>query len=409
MHLEIPAAFDFLFDPPLGSVRYRAAFGGRGSAKSHSYAKALLVHGRRRKLRILCAREVEKSIKDSLKLLLDDQINAMGLGASGSGFYRSLETEIRGANGTLFMFGGLLSHVASSLKSKEGLDIAWLEEAAAVSKKGLEILTPTLRKDGSEIWATWNPDSPKDPIDAMFRGKDGPPSRSIVRRVNWNDNPWFPSVLAADMADDKRRDPDKYAHVWLGEYRQNSEARVFHNWRIEEFETPKDVQRFYFGADWGFSIDPTVLVRCFIRGRELFIDHELWKVGLEIDHTPAFFEQMPGAKLWPITADSARPETISYMQRRGFPKMTAAKKGAGSVEEGVEFLKSFDLVVHPRCAKLGDELATFSYKTDRLTGEVLPVLDDKPGKHVNVIDALRYAVEGIRNAPHTFKVEELLI
>jgi phage terminase large subunit len=188
------------------------------------------------------------------------------------------------------------------------------------------------------------------------------------------------------------RDPEKYAHVWLGEYLRNSEARIFKNWKVEEFETPEDA-RFYFGADWGFSIDPTVLVRCWMSGRTLFVDQEAYRVGVEIDRTPALFETIPGSKRWPITADSARPETISYMRRHGFGNIGPATKGAGSVEEGIEFLKTYDIVVHPRCRHTSDELTFYSWKVDPLTSEVLPVPADK---HNHVIDALRYAVEGVR-------------
>lgn len=409
MQVQIPEAFSGLFDPPIGSVRYRGFYGGRGSGKSWAVARALVLHAHAQPLRILCAREVEKSIKDSLKRLLDDTIRSLGLADA----YESLETEIRGRRcGSLFLFGGLLSHV-DSIKSKEGLDIAWLEEAAAVSRRGLETLTPTLRKDGSEVWATWNPRSPKDPIDHMFRGPGGfeetKNPRAIVRRVNWHDNPWFPKVLREDMLEDRARDPDKYAHVWLGEYEQRSEARVFHNWRVEAFDPPPAGTKLWYGADWGFSIDPTVLIRAWFKGRTLFVDHELHKVGLEIDRTPEFFRRMPDAQRWTIRADSARPETISYMQRHGFPKMVAALKGAGSVEDGIEFLKSFDIVVHPRCEHLADELARYSYKIDKRTGDVLPVLDERPGVHVNVIHALRYAVEGIRNAPAALQVQDLVL
>jgi phage terminase large subunit len=196
---------------------------------------------------------------------------------------------------------------------------------------------------------------------------------------------------------DRNRDPDKYAHVWLGAYIRNSEARVFRNWRVEEFETPAKVT-WYFGADWGFSVDPTVLVRCWISDRTLYVDREVYKVGCEIDHTPALFDKLdpdnPGmARRWRITADSARPETISYMKRKGYSRILEAKKGAGSLEDGIEFLRSYDIVVHPRCKKTIDELTFYSYKTDPHTSEILPILEDK---HNHVIDALRYAVETLR-------------
>lgn len=380
--VQLPEVFADLWTP----ARYKCFWGGRGSGKSHSVAQALVIQAAQEPKRILCAREIQRSIKDSVKRLLDDKIAASGL----SSFYQSTETEIRGANGSLFVFGGLRTN-ADSIKSLEGIDICWVEEANTVSQASLDILIPTIRKPGSELWFTYNPRYDTDPVDAMFRGPDGPPPNSIVRRVNHEDNPWFPDVLRAELEYDRQRDPDKYAHVWLGEYSRNSEARVFRNWKVEAFDTPADAE-FRFGADWGFATDPTVLVRCFLKGRSLFVDHEAYQVGCEIDHTPALFQTIEGAKTWQITADSARPETVSYMRRQGF-KIRPAIKGQGSIEDGIEFLKSFDIVVHPRCKHTADELALYSYKTDPLTGEILPVLEDKNN---HVIDALRYALEALR-------------
>jgi phage terminase large subunit len=385
--IRISEAFNFLHAPH-GSARYRAAFGGRGSGKSHGFAEALIIKAASQPLRVLCAREIQNSIRDSVKRLLHDKIEAYGYG----GFYDETDTEIRGANGSLFTFAGLRTNV-DSVKSTEGLDIVWVEEASTVSKSSLEILVPTVRKPDSEIWFTWNPRLPTDPVDKMFRGGEKPP-RSLVRRVNWNANEFFPAVLIEEMEHDKRRDPDKYAHIWLGDYQRNSEARVFRNWRVAEFETPPDA-RFHFGADWGFAIDPTVLVRCYIVGKTLFVDREAYKVGCQIEKTPDLFKTIPGSQDWQITADSARPETIDYVARHGFPKMKPALKGPSSVMDGIEFLKNYDIVVHPSCKHTADELALYSFKTDKLTGEILPVLEDKKN---HVIDALRYAIEGLRRA-----------
>lgn len=336
--------------------------------------------------RAVCVREIQKSLEQSVKRLLEDKIASLGVGSR----FRVLENQIEAPYGGLIIFQGMQNHTAELIKSLEGYDVAWCEEAQSLSQRSLDMLRPTIRKPGSEMWFSWNPKNATDPIDAMLRGPEIPPDTAVVRS-SWSDNPWFPEVLRADMEWDRRRDPDKYAHVWLGEYERNSEARVFRNWRIEEFETPADT-RFYFGADWGFSVDPTVLVRCWIRGRTLLIDREAYKVGCEIDRTPALFDTVEGSRKWRIRADSARPETISYMSRSGF-KISPAVKGANSVEDGIEFLKSYDIVVHPRCTHSSDELSLYSYKIDKLTQDVLPVLEDKDN---HVIDALRYALEGMR-------------
>jgi phage terminase large subunit len=390
--VQVPEAFRFLWDEKADDglpVRYRAVHGGRGSAKSHSYATGLILKAADRPLRVGCFREVQKSIRDSVKRLLDDKIKACGL----SGFYESLDTEIRGKNGSLFIFGGLRTN-PDSVKSTEGLDIAAVFEASRVSQRSLDLLVPTVRKNGSELWFEWNPENESDPVDAKFRGPDGPPPGSIVRQVNFDQNPFFPEVLRREMEWDRSRDADKYQHIWGGGYASSSEARVFKNWRIEEFDTD-EAWTLRQGADWGFSVDPSVLVQCAIVGRTLFVIHEAYRVGCEIDFLPDLFRTVPDAEKWPTIADSSSPERISYMQRHGFPKMLPAVKGARSVEEGVEFLRSFDIVVHPRCKHTIDELRAYSYEVDDMTGAVLPKLRDKDN---HVIDALRYANEGARRA-----------
>ena len=400
MSIKLPDAFRFLWQDSADDgkpVRYRAVYGGRGSAKSHSFAQALILKAAETPLRIGCYREIQKSIRDSVKRLLDDKIRDSGL----QDFYESTDTEIRGPNGSLFIFGGLRTN-PDAVKSTEGLDIAAVFEANKVSQRSWDLLIPTVRKQGSEIWAEWNPDKETDPVDVMFRGQDGAPPGSIVRRVNWDQNPFFPDVLRQELEWDRKRSPEKYAHIWLGEYQKNSESRVFKNWTVEEFERPPGtIHR--LGADWGFSIDPSVLIRCDIEGNRLYVDYEAYRIGCEIPNLPELFMNVPEAEKWPIRADSARPETISYMQKHGFPKMAPAIKGANSVKEGIEFLQSFDIVVHPRCTHTIDELTMYSYKVDQITGEVLPILEDKNN---HVIDALRYACEGARRAkPNKPKVE----
>lgn len=377
-----------VFQPLWKPARYKGAYGGRGSGKSHAFATLGAVQAAARPgTRGLCIREVQKSLDQSVKYLIESKINEYNLAD-----FRLLNTHIETPGGGRIIFAGMQNHTADSIKSLEDFDWVWVEEAQTLSQRSLDLLRPTIRKDGSELWFGWNPDKASDPVDQLFRGEGGSPPDSVCIEANWQDNPWFPDVLRADMEWDRARDPDKYAHVWAGGYKQSSEARVFHNWRVEEFETPSDA-RFYFGADWGFSVDPTVLVRAFIDGRTLYIDQEVYKVGCPIDGTPGLFKTLQGADQWPLIADSARPETIDYMRRHGFGNIRASKKGAGSVADGVEFLKSFDIVVHPRCRHAADELAFYRYKTDPKTDEVLPVLEDKKN---HVIDALRYAVENLR-------------
>jgi phage terminase large subunit len=349
----------------------------------------LLIKASQKPLRVGCYREIQQSIRDSVKRLLDDKMRACGLDK----FYQSTDSEIRGPNGSLFIFNGLRSN-PDAVKSTEGLDIAAVFEANRVSQRSWDLLIPTVRKDGSEIWAEWNPEFPTDPVDMLFRGKDGDPPGSIIRKVNYTENPYFPDVLRREMEWARSRDPEKYAHVWLGEYQRNSESRVFKNWVIEEFERPKGTI-YRQGADWGYAIDPTVLIRCSIEGNRLYVDYEAYMVGCEIVNIPDLFRQVPESEKWFITADSARPETISHLQNHGYPRISTALKGPKSVEEGIAFLQNYDIVVHPRCKNLISELSLYRFKTDPLTGKVLPVLEDK---HNHCIDALRYACEAVRRA-----------
>lgn len=378
-----------VFEPLLQDARYKGVHGGRGSGKTHFFGDLWLDENIRQKLDFVCVRETLKSLEFSVKKLLEEKIQKYNAGL----YFEVQDRRILSANGGVTIFEGMQNHTADSIKSLEGFDRAWFTEAQRASDKSLTLLRPTIRKAGSQLWFDWNPEDPADPIDELLRGEMPPPD-SIVVQANYMDNPWLPAELLEEMEYDKRRDPDKYAHVWLGGYRINSEKRVFRNWKVEEFEVdPSAMIR--QGADWGFSIDPTVLVQCYIVGRKLYVPYEAYRVGCEIVDTPDLFMSIPDAEKWPLTADSARPETISHLRKNGFPKIVAAIKGKRSLEEGVEFLKGFDIIVHPRCKHLIDELTLYSYKTDELTGDVMPVLEDKDN---HVIDALRYACEGARRA-----------
>lgn len=379
--------------PLLSPSRYKGAHGGRGSGKSHFFAELLVEeHTINQDQKSVCIREIQKSIRMSAKLLIENKIESLGVGR----YFEVQESVIKSRNGSgLMIFQGMQSHTADSIKSLEGFDRAWVEEAQSISQRSLDLLRPTIRKPESEIWFSWNPQYETDPVDVLLRGKN-PPDNAIVINVNYSDNPWFPDVLREEMEHDRRRDYDKYLHVWEGNYQTFGEALVFRNWSIEEFDAPPDAV-FRLGADWGFAIDPTVLIRCFIIGRRLYIDYEAYRIGCEITDTPALFDTVPDARRWPITADSARPETISYMKRNGYPRIQSAAKGAGSVEDGIEWLKSFDLIVHPRCKHTISELGSYRYKQDKLTGAVLPIFEDKNN---HVIDALRYACEGARRGSY---------
>lgn len=371
-------------------ARYLCAYGGRGSGKSWFFADLLIERCLAKKTDVVCIREVQKSLEQSVKKLIESRIHALGV----SSHFTILNNVIKVNNDGRIIFQGMQDHTAESIKSLEGFDIAWVEEAQTLKLKSLMMLRPTIRKEGSQIWFGWNPRHETDPVDAFFRCEN-PPTNAIVIKVNYSDNPFFPEVLKQEMLYDKERDFDKYLHVWEGEYVTYSDALVFKNWVVNEFDTPRNTV-FRFGADWGFANDPTVLIRCYIEGRQLYIDYEAYRVGCEIVDTPELFMSVPDSEKYPIVADSSRPETISHMRKNGFHRIIGAAKGAGSVEDGVEWLKSFNIIVHPRCKHTIDELKSYRYKQDD-TDNILPVFVDKNN---HVIDALRYACESARRLDH---------
>jgi phage terminase large subunit len=377
--------------PLLQPCRYKAIKGGRGSGKSHERAEALIEeHILNPHQRSVCIREVQNSLEQSVKRLLQDKIVKFNAGD----YFEVQDKLIKSKKGSgIIIFKGMKDQNSESIKSLEGYDRAWFEEAQTCSQKSLDLLRPTIRKPNSELWFTWNPRFETDPIEVFFNDAQRPPD-SIVLTVNYDLNPHFPEVLRKEMEYDRGRDPEKYTHVWLGWFVQRSDSKVFKNWRIEEFETPMDAI-LRFGADWGFSVDPTVLIRCFIIGRRLFVDYEAYQIGCEIVNTPDLFFTVPESEKWPIFADNARPETISHMKKNGFPRILPAIKGPKSVEDGIEWLKSFEIIVHPRCVHTIDELMHYSWKIDKDTDKVLPFLADKDN---HLIDALRYACEGVRRA-----------
>ena len=215
---KFPDRLDFLFQPH----RYKVAYGGRGSGKSWSMARALLVKAANEPTRVLCAREIQRSIKQSVHTLLNDQIQALGLGP----FYEVLETEIRGLNGSTFSFTGLATNTVESIKSFEGCDIVWVEEAQTVSKKSWDILIPTIRKPNSEIWVSFNPNIDTD--DTYKRFVVEKPDNAKVVKVNYTDNPWFPEVLEIERQHSLKTNPD-YANIWEGECKAAVDGAIYSN------------------------------------------------------------------------------------------------------------------------------------------------------------------------------------
>lgn len=374
--------------------RYKVYYGGRGSGKSWAVAQALIVMSDLSRIRVLCCREIQNSIRDSSYQVLKDTAERLGI----DGRFDFLEAEIRHkSTGSRFIFKGLF-HNSQSIKSTEGVDVCWVEEAQTVSEESWSVLTPTIRKPSSEIWVTFNPLLEDDPTTKRFI--ENPPPEAYVRKVNYDENPYFPPELRAQMEWDKANDYEAYLHIWEGYPRTISDAQIFKGrYVVEDFpdEYGEHADRLFFGADFGFAKDPSTLVRCFIKDKKLYIDHEAYGVGVEIDELPALYRSVPGAEKWPIKADAARPETISYLANRCGFRISAAKKWQGSIEDGIAYLKSFDkIIIHPRCKHCADEFRLYSYKVDKTTSEVLPIIVDKWN---HIIDGLRYALSDYITTP----------
>lgn len=380
----IPKIFKGLLKPS----RYKIYYGGRGGAKSWAFARVLVLMANELPLRVLCAREFQTSIADSVHRLLTDQIDSLGLSSD----YDIGKTSIKSKAGGEFIFKGI-RHNIQEIKSTEGIDICWVEEAESVSKDSWDILIPTIRKEQSEIWISFNPREEDAPTYQKF--VINPPTNSVVQKVNWRDNPYFPAVLDLERLHLKAVDPEgAYLNVWEGEPLSMTDAIIFKGrYEVDEFEVPADT-RFFYGVDWGFANDPTALNRCFVKDHTLYIDKEAHGVGVELDELPQLFDSVEGSRDWPLKADSSRPETISLMKKRGF-KIAGAKKWAGCVEDGVEYLRTFNkIVIHPTCKHTVEEFRLYSYKTDKKTGDILPIIVDAWNHH---IDAIRYSLDGYIN------------
>jgi phage terminase large subunit len=299
--------------------------------------------------------------------------------------------EVRSTQGDGFIiFQGMQDHTADSVKGLEGIDIVWAEEAQNLSQRSIDLLLPTIRKPGSEIWFSWNPDQPENPVDRFFRGESGLPDGTILVNVNYTDNPFISEEAIALANTARKQDMQAYLHIWMGHYNIKSDAQILNGkWFVDEFSPYEptvngDVQVKagwdgpYLGADFGFAQDPTVLIKLWIHDRCLHVERESYAVGLELDHTADRWKlDIPDCHLYTVRADNARPESISYLKRHGIPKIVAVSKGAGSVEDGIAHLRSYDkIIIHPRCKNTIEEARLYSYKVDRLTGDVLPIVVD---------------------------------
>ncbi|MFZ4214650.1 PBSX family phage terminase large subunit [Pantoea endophytica] len=381
-----------------GDARYRGAYGGRGSAKTRSFAlmtaiKAYMFAEAGVSGVMLGAREYMNSLEDSSMEEIKQAIRSVPWLDE---YFEIGEKYIRTKNRLVWYAFAGLRHNLDSIKSKARLLVAWVDEAETVSETAWIKLLPTVRENCSEVWITWNPEKDGSPTDDRFR-KHMPEGAKIVE-LNYTDNPWFPDVLDQERRNDQARlDDQTYAWIWDGCYRENSEAQILSGkYRVAEFEPAQGWNGPYYGIDWGFSQDPTTGVKCWVHDSRLWIEYEASKVALENDDIAEFMiKRIPGIELHAIRADSARPETISHVKSNGqgkrasLPKITGVEKWKGSVEDGIAHLRSYrEIIIHPRCSGWLKEARLYSYKTDRLTGDVL----------TDIIDANNHFIDGTRYA-----------
>lgn len=400
--IRLPPKLLPVFAHKRGSVRYRGAHGGRGSAKSFSFAKMAAVFGIIEPLRFLCTRDIQASIKESFHAELKNAIASepwlVAAYDVGRDYLRSR------INDTEFLFAGL-RHNISSIKSMAQIDICIVEEAEDVPEESWIALEPTIRAPGSEIWPIWNPQIEGSPVDKRFRQDS--PARAAIVELNYRDNPWFPAELEELRQTQKRTmDDDTYQWIWEGKYLKKSKASILGSHWAEGIRFPDgEWMGPYHGLDFGYALDPTAAVRCWISPdeRELYIDAEGGKIGLDLDDTAKFLmDKIPGIDKHSVYADCARPESIAHLKRaKGpngmtkqhyLPYIEGVTKGQGSVEDGLDHIKTYSVIIHPACQETQNEFRRYSYKQDRLTGEILPVIVDK---YNHFVDSIRYALEKV--------------
>lgn len=364
--------------------RYKTLFGGRGSAKSWSIARATIMWGYANYERFLCTREYQNSIQESVHKLIVDQIDALCL----SPWFTVTKTGIYcNRTGAEWIFAGLKND-PRKVKSTEGVTKCWVEEAEKVSKESWEILIPTIRAPGSEIIISFNPDLESDETWRRFVANN--PPRSTLIACNWRDNPWFPEVLREEKDYLYSVDPDAYDNIWEGKPKKHSAARILNGkYVIKDFNPVKSVwQGPFYGADFGFT-DPSTLVKCWRHDNCLWIEEEWWGVRKDTPDLVQGYREVTGAMEHLIRGDSAKPETISQLRKLGVP-IVGARKWPGSVADGISHLRGYrEIVIHSRCVHTAEEAKLWSRKVDRNSGEVLEDVEDK---HNHCWDGVMYAL-----------------
>lgn len=416
VQIQLPPKLIPLFSQ--SNLRYRTSWGGRGSAKTRSFALMTAVKGYIYSEAgvsglILGAREFMNTLSDSSMEEIKQAIRSEPFLNS---YYDIGENYIRTKNGRVsYAFCGL-RHNLDSIKSKARILLAWIDEAETVSEIAWRKLLPTVREDNSEVWITWNPERRDSPTSTRFRHEEIRDELTgeligLGVEMNYCDNPWFPEVLELERRRDQANlDDATYRWIWEGDYLELSEAQIFRN-KYEVKDFLPDEQNWdgpYQGLDFGFAQDPTAATRSWIHDDCLWVEYEAGSVGLELDETKPFLcQKIPDFERYATYADNARPESISHLKGKGLSRIKACEKGKGSVEDGIAHIQSFRKVyIHSRCKQTINEFRNYSYKKDRLTDEVLPIIVDDFNHY---IDSIRYALERVMKRKLAIKINPQIL
>ena len=407
--IKIPEKLAPLYQPR----RYKVMRGGRGGGKSHTVAQVLLDMAARRPLRILCAREIQKSMRDSVHRLLRDYIVKMGLTA----YYDVLDTEIRGINGSLFLFSGLQAHTVDSIKSFEGIDIVWIEEGQSIAKKSLDILIPTIRKDGSEIWITMNPDMETDEVYQRFVAT--PSDDTWCVEINWRDNPWFPSVLDDERKKAKRTMlPDDYAHIWEGRARRVAAGAIYRH-EVEQLYLEQRARDVPYDPTlpvhtvWDLGWNDAMVIYMVQRGpQDVRIIDYIEDSHRTLDWYVAQLDKRPyrwGTDFLPHDGKTKNLQTgksTEQLLRAMGRKSVRSQERAGDVEEGIKAAR----MVFPRCyfdqtkaARALECLKRYQRRIHSVTNEPMEPLHDE---YSHGADAFRYLGQAVSVMPSAHRTPD---
>lgn len=392
--IQIPQEFRRLFDD---DWREAAVYGGRGSLKSHTIARLLLIRARQQKTRVGCFREFQNSIADSSHQLLKELIDKYGMNE----FKVTENSIINQINGSDFIFKGLHGN-EQSIKSIEGIDLAWVEEAQMVSGASIDVLTPTIRKPGSKIIYTYNRLMEEDPVHKRLV-LDGRPNTLIIN-VNYDvamKYGWFPEVLRIEMEDDKEKRPGLYKHKWLGEP-NTTEGRIFQGWDIRD-DIPHEASLEVAGMDFGYARDPTVLVDIYYYNGGYILDEQIYRIGmLDTDSASNILNCPAPNKL--VIGDSADKQKIDVLYSLGVNIIGVEKKGSGTqtfTNAAIGFVQAQRMSVTSRSVNLIKSYRSFMWQTDK-EEKVIPKYDHY------MSDGMMAVVYGMTNFDSKRREEEYI-